>query len=234
MKQSPAQIYLAQERGVHETGGFRSATTFNFGTYFHPARQPFAGIYLFNDDVLDAGRTLNMEVPEASFVVLLPVMGAIGCTDPSGEENLVAAGQMQVFTASAGQRFSIRNPFPEGLVNFLQIWIRASVPVSGSYLTNYNPADHLNQFCALTPPELGKMQLPFSVSLGYFAGRGEATYIPKFADAKCFLFAIEGAFETEGRLLHARDGLGLWELESIETEALSHGAMMLLIEMGWA
>ena len=48
------------------------------------------------------------------------------------------------------------------------------------------------------------------------------------------LFAIEGAFETEGRLLHARDGLGLWELESIETEALSHGAMMLLIEMGWA
>lgn len=32
---------------------------------------------------------------------------------------------------------------------------------------------------------------------------------------------ISGAFEINGRLMHARDGLALWDVNSIEIEALS-------------
>jgi len=36
---------------------------------------------------------------------------------------------------------------------------------------------------------------------------------------------------VEGRLLHARDGLTLWETEEAEMEALSNDAIVLLIEL---
>ena len=48
-----------------------------------------------------------------------------------------------------------------------------------------------------------------------------------------FAFVIEGAFELEGRLLHARDGLALWNLEKIEWEALSGGAILLVLQVPW-
>ena len=45
------------------------------------------------------------------------------------------------------------------------------------------------------------------------------------------MFAIEGAFEIQGALLHARDGLALWRTDEIEAEDLSNDAIILLIEL---
>ena len=42
---------------------------------------------------------------------------------------------------------------------------------------------------------------------------------------------IEGAFEVHGRLLHARDGLALWDTSIAEIEALSNDAIILLVEL---
>lgn len=47
-----------------------------------------------------------------------------------------------------------------------------------------------------------------------------------------FVFVIQGVFEVQGRLLHARDGLGLWDEENeVELEALSNDAIVLLTEL---
>ena len=45
------------------------------------------------------------------------------------------------------------------------------------------------------------------------------------------MFVIEGAFEVQGTLLHARDGLALWGTDKLEKEALSNDAIILLIEL---
>lgn len=42
---------------------------------------------------------------------------------------------------------------------------------------------------------------------------------------------IEGVFEVQGTLLHARDGLAIWEAEEVEMEALSNDAIIFLIEL---
>lgn len=42
---------------------------------------------------------------------------------------------------------------------------------------------------------------------------------------------LEGAFEVQGTLLHARDGLALWETDEVEMEALSNDAIILLVEL---
>ncbi len=66
-----------------------------------------------------------------------------------------------------------------------------------------------------------------------FAGRKEAVYKISRQKNSVFAFVIQGAFEVQGRLLHARDGLGLWDdTNLIELEALSNDAIVLLVELG--
>lgn len=55
-------------------------------------------------------------------------------------------------------------------------------------------------------------------------------YSRKGVDTGIFVFVLQGAFETEGRLLHERDGLALWDVDKIEMEALSNDALVCLVE----
>jgi quercetin 2,3-dioxygenase len=232
-QQAKAKMFLADERGLNETEWFRSFNTFNFGKYFNEHKQPFGNIYVVNDDTLDAGRSLKMLIEEYSYVILLPVIGAIACKDSSGNDNLIAAGQIEILTVAKDETIEITNPFDEGLVSFLQIWIKADAEraANGSYLSTYNVNKCLNGLLKISPPNLSTPALPFSVSIGKFDGREETTYHSKNKEAGLFVFVIEGAFEVEGRLLHARDSLALWETEKIEMEALSNVAIIFTIEL---
>ena len=70
------------------------------------------------------------------------------------------------------------------------------------------------------------------VSIGKITGRQEAVYKLQNKQNNLFVFVIEGVFEVHGRLLHARDALGLWDIfEDIELEALSNDAIVLIIEL---
>ena len=121
MNQTKAKMFLTDERGLNETDWFRSQHTFNFGKYFNLHKQPFGDLCVVNDESLDAGRSLTVCIEEYSYVILLPVMGAVAFKDSLGTDNLIAAGQMQILTVDKGETIRITNPFDEGLINFLQV-----------------------------------------------------------------------------------------------------------------
>lgn len=73
--------------------------------------------------------------------------------------------------------------------------------------------------------------LPFALSIGQFGGRSETIYNLKDKKNAFFTFIIAGAFEINGRLMHPRDGLALWDINSIEIEALSPEATLLCLEL---
>jgi quercetin 2,3-dioxygenase len=223
------KMFLADERGQNETKGFRSFNTFNFGKYNNEHKHAFGDIYVVNDDTLDGGRSLRMMIEEESYIILLPVVGAIAYKDTAGNENIIAAGQVQILACNKGVAMEIRNPFKEELVNFLQIWIKADKQPAGktSLLSSFDVNEFLN--CLVKIPPHGPV-LPFTISIGKFKGRGETTYQMKNKNSGVFIFVIEGAFEVDGRLLHARDGLGLWQLSEAEFEALSNDAIVLVVE----
>ncbi|WP_316804619.1 hypothetical protein [Pedobacter nototheniae] len=53
--------------------------------------------------------------------------------------------------------------------------------------------------------------LPLRISAGIFEGRKEAIYKMQKPKNSFYAFTIDGAFEVEERLMHARDGLALWD-----------------------
>lgn len=232
IKQSKGKIFLADERGLNETDWFRTRNTFNFGKYYNEHKQPVGNIYVLNDDTLDGGRSLSMLIEEYSYLVLLPVIGAVVYNDSLGNENLIAAGQALMLNPDRGTTIQIKNPFKKELINFLQIWIKACKEPQPTqcFLSTYDVNESINSLTGILHQNTGTSGLPFFLSVGKFSGRGETTYQPQKNDSQIFVFVIEGAFEVAGRLLHAKDGLALWETKEVEMEALSNDAIILLIE----
>lgn len=220
-----AKMFLADDRGIHQTAKFQSRHTFSFGSYQHEHKKPFGNMYVLNDDVLDGGCSVRMLIEERSWIILLPVIGAVAYKDSVQRESLLAAGQVQVLLMNKGDHMEITNPFAEDLVNFLQVWIKAgdssneaADPFAYDVNANMNSMRTIHEAPS------------FIISIGKFEGRGETVYQTKNGSSPVFLFVLEGVFEAEGRLLHARDGLALQNIFAVEMEALSNDALMLLIE----
>ena len=82
--------------------------------------------------------------------------------------------------------------------------------------------------------QLLSIQTPLSKNaffIGQYGGREEDEYVLKNFSNSVFVFVVEGAFEVANRLLETRDGMALSHIETVEFEALSHDAILLLLEI---
>jgi hypothetical protein len=124
----------------------------------------------------------------------------------------------------------VKNPFGAELVSFLHIWLLAAAPVlavvarQGAFSFDSSPN-------GLVPLVSDTPSMPLKASIGQFTGRQEAIYRLASPAASVYALVLTGAFELEGRLLHEKDGLALWDASSVELEALSNGAVLLLLEL---
>ncbi|MDQ6480307.1 pirin family protein [Dyadobacter sp. LHD-138] len=231
--QTEGQIYLAGQRGLSQLSMFRSFHTFNFGLYQDENRAPFGNLQVFNDDTLAGGKSLGMQVGHNTEVILLPVVGALEYRNSLGKTGILEAGQFQVFAAAKGMEYEITNPYEEDLVNFIQIWLKNDEPVFEASMQEKSiDLETRNQLLPLFSPyvEDVTIQQQAYAFIGKFEGRQEAVYPLKNPDNGIFVFIIEGAFEVQNRLMEARDGLSLRNLEELEFEALSNDAIILIME----
>ena len=223
--ETQAQIYLADQRGISQVGFFRSYHTFNFGNYFHESRVPFANLRVFNDDTLKAGHSLKLKLDKNSDVIIMPIVGGLEYRNPL-EEGFLEVGQVQIFSALAETEYEIINPYETENINFLQIWLDNTSP-------EFIPKVELNTFDLEDKNQL----LPiFSKDnqkgfIGRYDGRKKEELTLESLENNVFIFVLNGAFEVQDRLLHARDGLALSNFEMIDFEALSNDAIILVFEL---
>lgn len=238
--QTQAQIYLADQRGLSETAVFRSYHTFNFGTYRAEGREPFGPLCLLNEDTLRAGASLRMQVEQDTQVLLLPVNGSLEhCLDlpngfPVDEESadrFLEPRQAGFLSLPAGTSYTVRNPYEQEYIDFLQIWINSPGQGSLSAPAFQHLDVDLNQKNTLLP--LFKPTAQHAEIRGYigqFDGRQDNVYEVDSAGG-VYVFVLQGAFEVANRLLHANDGLSLRDVPDhrVEFEALSNDAILILL-----
>jgi quercetin 2,3-dioxygenase len=224
-------IHLADNRGHLEGEWMRSIMTFNFGNYRAENRAPFGNIQVFNEDTLAAGKSIKMRVEENIEVIILPLVGTLFFKDGLGNSNYINPGQLQLFSAAKQMSYEISNPFENGeLVNFLQIWLykNKSVFTVKTQLFNFDLLQ-INQLQSIISP--ANLQQSAYCYIGKYQGRKKGEYILKNKKNGIYAFVIEGVFEVQDRLLHTKDGLAMWDAEEIDFEALSNGAILLLLEI---
>lgn len=229
MKTSSAKIFLGEQHGTFDSSFYSRRYTFNFGNFFSEHRQQFGPLYLFNDEILGGGTKIEMEVEDTSYVVIIPITGELIFTDMDAGKVNVNVGQVLVSKLSTDTIFSVSNPYQGDAINFMQFFIKTPAPITPMVkLFDFDIAKSTNINTMITDTHL-----PFSVSINRFNGREETTYTMKPAEKGIFCFAIAGAFEIEGRLLHPKDGLALWNTDEVEIEALSNNALLLLLPLSY-
>ncbi|UOQ99094.1 hypothetical protein MUN81_06275 [Hymenobacter sp. 5317J-9] len=231
LPQTPGKIFLADERGLAESDRFRRFSTFNFGPFAHPHKGPFGRLYGFNEETLAGQHALDFTVAEASHVLVVPITGAVTLWCAAAPETTVSVEELVVLDVPADSVLHVQNPFSDALVSFLHIWLRANEPVAppAAHRTEFRFEELHNRLLPLAPTSVDTF--PAGVSLGCFDGRCEAVYRLRAPGSGFFAFVLAGAFEVEGRLLHAKDGLALWDVAEVELEALSNNALVLVLEL---
>lgn len=229
---TPGKLFLAEQRGRLETAAFRRLSTFQFGPYVHEHKQPFGRLLAFNEETLAGGQTISLPVTDACQLLILPITGAVWADTKREPAALVDVEQLYVVSAAAGSTVHLTNFYEAELSSFLHIWVLDQVETMTAQLFAFELASQPNQLVTATPvpPAAAPSRWPVRVQVGQFAGRAETTCrLPE--DTALFAFVLAGAFELQGRLLHAGDGLALWDTSTVELEALSQEAVVITLTL---
>lgn len=132
-------------------------------------------------------------MPVASYVLVLPITGAVQAGLAPEALTLIEVEQVYLLALPAASTLHLQNPYPADTIRFLHLWLAA-------------PAE--------TPAAQQLLSFHFADLAGQLAP-----------------VVLAGAFEVEGRLLHAHDGLALWDTATVELEALSPDALVLVVEL---
>ena len=229
-----ARIYLNAQRGHQESEGFRRLSTFSFETYQQEGRVPFGRLLVFNEETLAAGQKSEIKTLKPTEVILFPIVGGIELMDRFGESIFVSPGESFNFLTFPESAFTIINPYPDETIRYFQIHLSPEVSIQAVDnnldqlpLTEFSLEARNMLVSAFT--SIGETVWGF---LGQFDGRNEAELKLLKPAHGFFVFVIEGAFEVQNRLLEKGDALSLMHVETLELEALSNGAIILVMEVG--
>lgn len=222
-KQNIANIYLADQRGLTLSDQYRSWHTFNYGQYQSLHREALGALRVFNEETLANGQQIAYKCMETGCVLLLPLVGGV-LVQAKGETYELEAGAMLELPLNKGEVYQVQNPYAD-LVSYLQIEVQQASLSIQSQLYAIDLEQHHNALQAILP-----LEKPYQVSIGKFDGRIDVEHFLTKPEQTVFVFVIDGVFEVQNRLLHARDGLYLGGETVIEFEALANEAILLLLE----
>ena len=227
IQQALAKIFLSDNRKIRQSSRYQSLSTFSSGDEQSTHELSSPGLYALDDVELAGSAGIDVDIKETSYMILLPITGDLIYTDAAGKKAWINVGELKIISLPAASGIRLTNPFPNDIINYLQICIRANRQMNQNINALFNFDLHKKQNDL---KEMYPLFSPFSISIGRFNGRKEGVYPMRSKKSRLFAFIITGAFEFENRLLETRDGLEVSGIEEAHFEALSEGAILLLIE----
>jgi len=226
IRQSPAKIFLSDQRLLRQSGVHRSFSTLSYGAHEHTRTSDLWPLFVLNDEELAGAGSVTIPVLRACYMILLPITGDLHITGTETGKHNLTIGELKVLYVPANAAVTLSNPFPYNTINYLQLCIEAEETPAASALYQFDLDANGNELIRMSNPSSA-----FSISIGRFSGRNEGLYPLRNRDSSLFCFVIAGAFEVEHRLLQLRDGLEIHDIDKLEFEALSEDAVLLLIEL---
>jgi redox-sensitive bicupin YhaK (pirin superfamily) len=154
--------------------------------------------------------------------------------DNMGYSNVVHEDSVQIMSAGSGLKHEEYNVGEED-VNFLQIWIQPKIQnTAPRYQWRQFPKHkRKNSLQTIISSEEGLghcwITQNTKLSLGLYDAAATVTYALNPVNKCLFVFAIRGRLVVSGTEINQRDGLGLWDTDSIHITC-PDGAEFLIIE----
>lgn len=179
-----------------------------------------SGLRTVTEAVIDENGSFHFTCSPDSSVLILVLYGEI-LIGSCGQQ--VSSEQFFILKTGKSMAFTLKNNLPEEKADILMIEIINT------------GAEESSAAGEITFPERNTL-LPLCSPAGYpgfiglYDGRKEGVYTVSQKNRSVFGMVINGAFELQNRLLETRDALLIADTETIEFEALSENALLILLE----
>lgn len=229
-------IHKAASRGHANHGWLDSHHSFSFAHYHNPERMNFGVLRVLNDDQVHAGKGFGTHPHDNMEIISIPLEGDLEHKDSMGNLTLIREGDVQVMSAGTGIYHSEYNKNKDKEVKFLQIWV---LPKEKNVTPRYDQVsikdiETTNKFYQILSPNKDDQGVWIHqdawFSMGTFTQGNSDTYTLHKKGNGVYVFILEGSVEIHGERLSKRDGMGIWDTESIALMA-SENAKILLMEV---
>lgn len=233
-------LHRSATRGQANHGWLQARHTFSFASYYDPNRMNFGVLRVLNDDQVAEGRGFGTHPHDNMEIITIPLEGDLEHKDSMGNSSVIRYGDVQVMSAGTGIQHSEFNPNKDKPLKLLQIWVfpnkRNVSPRYDQITLNMNERHNkLQQILSPSPEDEGVwIHQDAWFHLGKFDKDFTAEYEIKKNGNGVYAFVIRGAVKIEGELLNERDGLGIWETDSLSIQSVQEGTEILLMEVPMA
>ena len=229
-------IHKADTRGHANHGWLNSHHTFSFANYHNPERMNFGVLRVLNDDTVQAGMGFGTHPHDNMEIVSIPLTGDLEHKDSMGNITVIKEGDVQAMSAGTGVTHSEYNQNKDKEVKFLQIWI---FPKEKNVTPKYDQIsirdlEKENEFYQVVSPNKDDQGVWINQDawfhLGKFNRETATAYQLKKEGNGVYAFILEGEAEINNQKLSRRDGMGIWNTESLDIKA-NKNARILLMEV---
>ena len=230
-------LYKASTRGHKNHGWLDTYHTFSFADYYDPQRIHFGTLRVLNDDVVKGGEGFGRHPHDNMEIISIPLKGALEHGDSMGNKGVIEAGDVQVMSAGTGVMHSEFNADEANPVNFFQIWV---FPKKKNVEPRYQQMkldflqhkNELRQIVSPNPDDEGLwIHQDAWFSIGSFDKDAGQSYTVKQKGNGVFAMVIEGEFEVAGQKLSRRDGLGIFDTDTLTIKSDKSGSQILIMDI---
>ena len=230
-------LHKANTRGLADHGWLNSHHTFSFANYYNPERMHFGVLRVLNDDIVSAGMGFGTHPHDNMEIISIPLEGDLEHKDSMGNVAVIRKGDIQVMSAGTGITHSEYNKNKDQAVKFLQIWVfpnKKNVNPRYDQIT-LNIKDRHNKLQQIMSPSADDEGVWIHQNAWFHLGKFDKDFQTKYElkDKKngVYAFVLNGECTINGQKLEKRDGFGLWDIKSLDIEADSQDAELLLMEV---
>lgn len=227
-------IHPSETRGAVNLGWLKSRHTFSFGNYHNPERMHFGALRVLNDDYVIPGAGFGTHPHDNIEIITIPLSGTLEHKDSMGNKGLVKTGEIQVMSAGTGIYHSEYNASNDVPVEFLQIWLFPNKrEVAPRYdQVKIDEAASKNDWLQLISPNPSDDGAWIHQRAWFHIGELDAgkslNYTLKDAKNGVYAFVIHGIVQINGETLSDRDGIGIWETESLQIKAINQSKILIM------
>jgi len=229
-------LHRASTRGHANHGWLETKHTFSFANYYNPERMNFGVLRVLNDDKIAGGTGFGKHPHDNMEIISIPLSGSLEHKDSMGNQGVIQEGEIQVMSAGTGIFHSEYNHNEDTEARFLQIWIfpnKRDIKPRYDQISIKDIAKE-NEFYQILSPNPDDEGVWINQNawfhLGEMSEGKEATYKLKDKSNGIYAFLLDGEVAVDGNELKARDGIGIWDTDSIEFH-FSKDSKVLLMEV---
>ncbi len=227
-------IHKAATRGKANHGWLNSYHTFSFANYHNPERMNFGVLRVLNDDRVQEGMGFNTHPHDNMEIISIPLEGDLEHKDSMGNITVIKEGDVQMMSAGTGVTHSEYNKNKDKEVKFLQIWIFPKVRnVEPRYdQISIRDIEKNNEFYQVVSPNKSEQGVWINQDAWFHIGNFTKGHTEEYKIKKTgngvYAFILEGELEINNQKLSKRDGMGIWDSDSIQVKATENTRVLLM------